>query len=92
MPQLFRIGPYLIYFWSNENNPVEPVHVHITEEKPSPNTTKVWITESGRALLCNNHSKIPQRTLVMLLRIIEANSDYILQAWKKHFEELHFYC
>ncbi|ADB47066.1 DUF4160 domain-containing protein [Acidaminococcus fermentans] len=47
MPQLFRIGPYLIYFWSNENNPVEPVHVHIAEGKPSPNATKVWITESG---------------------------------------------
>ena len=25
---------YLIYFWSNENNPVEPVHVHIVEGKP----------------------------------------------------------
>lgn len=92
MPQLFRIGPYLVYFWSNENNPVEPVHVHIAESRPSPNATKVWITESGKALLCNNHSKIPQRTLVMLLRIREANSDYILQTWKKHFEELCFYC
>ncbi|MGN8780672.1 DUF4160 domain-containing protein [Acidaminococcus fermentans] len=92
MPQLFRIGPYLIYFWSNENNPVEPVHVHITEGKPSPNTTKVWITESGGLFSATTHSKIPQRTLVMLLRIIEANSDYILQAWKKHFEKLHFYC
>ena len=51
MPQLFRIGPYLIYFWSNENNPVEPVHVHITEGKPSPNTTKVWITEAGGSSL-----------------------------------------
>lgn len=65
MPQLFRIGPYLVYFWSNENNPVEPVHVHITEGRPSPNATKVWITESGKALLCNDHSKIPQRILVM---------------------------
>lgn len=57
MPQLFRIGPYLVYFWSNKNNPAEPVHVHITEGRPSPNATKVWITESGKALLCNNHSK-----------------------------------
>jgi hypothetical protein len=28
MPQLFRIGPYVIYFWSNENYPIEPIHVH----------------------------------------------------------------
>ena len=31
MPQIFRVGPYSIYFWSNENNPLEPIHVHIAE-------------------------------------------------------------
>ena len=25
MPQILRIGPYSIYFWSNENNPLEPI-------------------------------------------------------------------
>ena len=89
MPQLFRIGPYLVYFWSNENNPVEPVPLSPVTEIAEP---MIIGTESGKALLCNNHSKIPQRTLVMLLRIREANSDYILQTWKKHFEELRFYC
>ena len=29
MPQLLRIGPYSIYFWSNEGDPLEPIHVHI---------------------------------------------------------------
>lgn len=28
MPQIFRVAGYLIYFWSNENEPLEPVHVH----------------------------------------------------------------
>jgi hypothetical protein len=27
MPQVFKMGPYLVYFWSNENEPLEPVHV-----------------------------------------------------------------
>lgn len=31
MPQILRIGPYSIYFWSNEGDPLEPVHVHISE-------------------------------------------------------------
>ena len=31
MPQIFRIGSYIIYFWSYENDPLEPVHVHIAE-------------------------------------------------------------
>ena len=30
MPQELRIGPYTIYFWSNENEPLEPVHVFAT--------------------------------------------------------------
>ena len=25
MPQIFRIGSYIIYFWPNEKNPVEHV-------------------------------------------------------------------
>ena len=28
MPQVFKIAGYTVYFWVNENNPLEPVHVH----------------------------------------------------------------
>lgn len=34
MPQIFRMGEYWIYFWTNENKPVEPIHVHIAKGKP----------------------------------------------------------
>lgn len=68
MPQIFRIGSYIIYFWSNENDPLEPVHVHIAEGKATANATKIWITSSGKALLCNNNSRIPQRILNNLIR------------------------
>lgn len=44
MPQVFKIGPYRIYFWSNEKDPLEPVHVHIVEGEPRKDATKVWIT------------------------------------------------
>lgn len=30
MPQLFKLGSYWVYFWANENNPVEPIHVHVS--------------------------------------------------------------
>ena len=48
MPQIFRMGEYWIYFWTNENKPVEPSHVHIAKGKPSENATKVWITSAGK--------------------------------------------
>lgn len=40
MPQIFRIGSYVIYFWSNENNPEESVHVHVSEGRAVANSKK----------------------------------------------------
>ena len=70
MPQLLRIGPYVIYFWSNESELLEPVHVHIAEGRPIRDGTKIWITGTGKAMLCNNKSKIPQQLLGRLMRRI----------------------
>ena len=50
MPQIFKFGAYRIYFWSNENDPLEPIHVHVSEGRPTKNSTKVWITGSGHTL------------------------------------------
>ena len=57
MPQIFRFGSYWVYFWTNENKPLEPIHVHISQGHPSANATKIWITKTGKCLLCNNNSK-----------------------------------
>jgi len=92
MPQLLRVGPYSIYFWSNENNPLEPIHVHISEGRASANATKLWISSTGKVVVCNNNSNIPERILRNLVRIIEANSAEIIDAWLEHFGEIRFYC
>ncbi len=72
MPQIFKVGSYLIYFWSNENKPLEPIHVHVSENFPSENATKIWISQTGRCLLCHNNSRIHQRKLRDIMDIIEA--------------------
>lgn len=92
MPQIFRIGSYIVYFWSNENNPLEPVHVHIAEGKATANATKIWITSSGKALLYNNNSRIPQKTLNNMIRYVEANSGIIINKWYAQFGEIRYYC
>ena len=92
MPQLLRVGPYSVYFWSNENNPLEPIHVHISEGRASANATKLWISSTGKVVVCNNNSNIPERILRNLVRIIEANSAEIIDAWLEHFGEIRFYC
>ena len=56
MPQVFKIGSYWVYFWANENDPLEPIHVHVSQGAPSSNATKIWITRAGKCYLCH---KIP---------------------------------
>ena len=50
MPQIFSIGSYVVYFWSDEGEPQEPVHVHVAQERPQKNGTKIWITKKKQAL------------------------------------------
>ena len=58
MPQVFKVGPFWIYFWANEGKPMEPVHVHVSEGSPTENATKIWITSTGSCLLANNNCNI----------------------------------
>ena len=92
MPQLFRIGSYWVYFWSNESIPLEPVHVHVSEGKPVENATKMWILKSGQCLVENNNSNIPKHILRNLKRIIEARSKSIIEKWYDTFGEVTYYC
>lgn len=92
MPQIFKIGSYWVYFWTNENEPVEPIHVHVSQGKPTANATKIWITRTGKTYLCNNNSRIPAHTLRNIMRMIEARSSEVIQKWCDYFGEIDYYC
>ena len=92
MPQLFRIGPYLVYFWANENEPLEPIHVHIAEGRPQADGTKVWLTGAGHCVLSHNRSQIPANILRRMLQLIEANSEEIVEKWLDMFGEISYFC
>ena len=86
MPQIFKLGSYTVFFWSNEGAPLEPIHVHIAL-KANANATKIWITASGKCSLCNNNSRIPERLLRDMMRIIEARSHEIKKKWLDYFKQ-----
>ena len=92
MPQVFRVGAYTVYFWSNEERPKEPVHVHVCEGSPKENSTKIWITRAGKCALCHNHAKIPLHQLRNIMDIIEAQSDEIVDKWERFFGSATYYC
>ncbi|MCL2342454.1 MAG: DUF4160 domain-containing protein [Firmicutes bacterium] len=92
MPKLFRIGRYIIFFWSNEND--EPIPVHVGVVVPSPNATKIWLTKGGGCIVANNSSRIPENELNELLEIIQDNFLFVCGEWKRFFDVDHikFYC
>lgn len=92
MPQVFKIGSYWVFFWANESDPLEPVHVHVCQGAPNADATKIWITRAGGCVLCHNHSRIPDCVLRNIMDILTARSDEIIQKWRSFFGEARFYC
>ena len=92
MPQVFKIGSYWVFFWSNEMDPLEPIHVHVCQGAPRSNATKIWITRAGKCYLCNNNSHIPVPTLRNIMGIIEARSAEIIEKWLAYFGEITYFC
>lgn len=86
MPKCFDAFGYVIFFWSNENEPLEPVHVHIGK-RIAANSTKVWILSDGSVELENNNSRIPSNDLRRLLKVVEVYSANIVSQWEDYFRE-----
>lgn len=92
MPQIFKIGSYWVFLGANESKPLEPIHVHVAEGRPVENSTKIWITQAGKCLLCNNASHIPEKSLKLIIRMIEANSEEVISKWLDFFGEIEYFC
>lgn len=93
MPQVFKVGSYLVYFWINEGRPLEPIHVHIAEGVPTAKGVKVWITKSGKCLLSvPGDNQIPINKLRIVLDVIEARHEMIEAKWRDTFGEIEYYC
>lgn len=91
---MFRLFGYVIFFWSNEGAPLEPVyvHVHVAKGVPNASATMIWITEAGGFIVANNNSKIPTKTLNAIVDVLESRSSYIIAQWNDVFGESKFYC
>jgi hypothetical protein len=92
MPQVFKIGSYLVYFWIHEGMPLEPIHVHVAEKVPIQNATKIWITRNGRCIVSNNASRIPERQLRIIMDVIEVRHKEIEKLWINKFGRITYYC
>lgn len=81
MPTVFRYKGIRFFFYSNEGDPREPVHIHaeIGEKR-----AKLWVVPVVSMASCEGFSRAEQRELI---RVVEQHKKAIRSAWYEHFSE-----
>jgi hypothetical protein len=81
MPVIFRYKGIRFFFFSNEGEPREPMHVHV---KGAEGDAKFWIHPSVKLVESDGFDA---RTLRELARVIEDNKELIERTWNEHFDD-----
>ena len=79
MPVVLRYKGYRFFFYSNEGDPREAVHVHV---RSAEGEAKFWLQPSVQLADSVGYDA---RTLRELLGVVAANRDTIERAWHEHF-------
>jgi len=79
MPVVFRDGGLRYFFFSNEGQPPEPLHIHVTG---GGRDAKVWLEPD--IAIAESYGFNP-RELSAILRIVSDNRDQIARAWRDYF-------
>ena len=80
MPVVFRHKGYRSFFYSNEGDPREPLHIHVRKGEA---VAKFWLVP--RVCLAESYA-MPSAELRELMGVIEANKDLIERYWHEHFD------
>lgn len=79
MPVILRIDGYIFFFYSNEGDPREPIHVHV---RKSGAEAKIWL--SPQIAIAESHGfKAPQ--LRAILKFAQDNVAELEEAWNDYF-------
>lgn len=79
MPVVFRYKSYRFFFYSNEGQPREPVHVHI---RSSQGDAKFWLKPATHLASSDGYDA---HVLRELTRVVTDNADLIERTWNEHF-------
>ena len=79
MPVIFRYKGFRFFFYSNEGDPREPVHVHV---RSSIGEAKFWIYPQVSLARSDGFNS---RVLRELTQVIEERAADIESAWHEHF-------
>ena len=79
MPAVFRYRGFRFHFFSNEGDPREPVHIHVSDDGVD---AKFWLLPE--VSVAYNHG-LSARLLAELMSVAEARYHEIERAWNDHF-------
>ena len=79
MPTIFRYDGFRFFFYSNEGDPREPIHIHVMGANGE---AKFWIASE---VILAESAGLDARTLRRLTGVIEARRMEIERAWHDYF-------
>jgi len=79
MPVVFIFRGFRFFFYSNEGDPREPVHIHVRKER---NLAKFWLEPAIRLADSYGFSAVE---LNRIRKIIDNKRSEIEDAWNEHF-------
>ena len=75
-PTVLRLGPYRLFFFSNEG--AEPAHIHVQRDRK---LAKFWLAPVSLA----GSTGFSPRELRKVEVIVAENRERLLEAWNEHF-------
>ncbi|MEO5857961.1 MAG: DUF4160 domain-containing protein [Pyrinomonadaceae bacterium] len=79
MPVVFVLYGFRFFFYSNEGDPREPVHIHVRKDR---NLAKFWLEPEVRLAGSSGFSAVE---LNRISKIINTRRIEIAEAWNEHF-------
>jgi hypothetical protein len=79
MPVVFRYRGYRFFFYSNEGEPLEPLHIHVRKGEA---VAKFWL--EPETAVAESYGLAPGE-LRELMAVAEENRERIARYWNEHF-------
>ncbi len=79
MPVVFRYKGYRFFFYSNEGNPREPLHIHVLKAEK---VAKFWL--EPEVSVAESYG-MTSAELKMLSKIVDEKRDLINEVWNGYF-------
>ena len=79
MPTIFRHRGFRFFFYSNEGDPREPVHIHVQK---AGSEAKFWV---GSDIVLERSVGFDAKTLRTIASIVHENRQLIEDSWHEYF-------